>query len=201
MSSELRQSVKEYRKIWEEAGVDFLSPRFWTLTRRAAPAPVPAPSPPALPPSPALRAPSARFFYGQATAAGKCRVLFVGDAEGFSDEAGQLLGKIIDAMELGREKGTYLADPNAEWSSFLREQVGIAQPAVVVALGPVVAASLLGGDGIASLRGKWHSLPWSKEVALRVTFHPAHLLTAPASKKEVWEDMKLVLQKLGGAAK
>lgn len=201
MGSELKQSVKEYRKIWEEAGVEFLSPRPWTLSQRTESAPVATPVASVSPPAPVRQLPSARFFYGQATSAGKCRVLFVGDAEGFTDEAGQLLGKIIDAMGLGREKGTYLADPNAEWSSFLREQIGIAQPVVVVALGPVVAASLLGGDGIASLRGKWHAIPWTKEVALRVTFHPAHLLATPAAKKEVWEDMKLVLQKLGGAPK
>lgn len=194
MDSELRQSVKEYRKIWEDSGVEFFSAGPWTLTRRAAPAAVPAPE---------VRTPApCRLFYGKATSAGLCRVLFVGSAEGFTEEAGQLLGKIIDAMALGRETAPYLADERFEGSEFLKEQIRASGASVVVALGPEAASALLGKPvDTVSLRGKWHAFPWVKDVAIRATFHPAHLLQTPSAKKEVWEDMKLVLQKLAGASK
>jgi uracil-DNA glycosylase len=48
--------------------------------------------------------------------------------------------------------------------------------------------------GITKMRGHWYSF---RDIPIMPTFHPAYLLRNPPAKKEVWEDMKAVLQKLG----
>jgi uracil-DNA glycosylase len=48
--------------------------------------------------------------------------------------------------------------------------------------------------GITKLRGHWYAF---RNIPIMPTFHPAYLLRNPAAKKEVWEDMKAVLEKLG----
>ena len=50
------------------------------------------------------------------------------------------------------------------------------------------------GLGLRELRGRWHSY---KATPLMITYHPAYLLRNPAAKKDVWEDMKLLLKQMG----
>jgi uracil-DNA glycosylase family 4 len=80
---------------------------------------------------------------------------------------------------------------------YLREQIEIIRPKVLVALGAVAVEGLLGARGaMREIRGRWHSF---NETPLMVTYHPAYLLRnqAPAEKRKVWEDMLQVLEKLG----
>ena len=76
-------------------------------------------------------------------------------------------------------------------------QVDLIRPQVIVALGATAIEGLLGkGDGIGKLRGRWQNF---RGIPLLPTFHPAYLLRnqALSEKRKVWEDMLLVLERLG----
>ena len=140
-------------------------------------------------------------------------LMFVGEAPGadediqgipFVGRAGQLLTKIIEAIDLKRED-VYIAnvikcrppgnrnpepDEVETCEPFLFQQIDIIKPKVIVALGKFGAQTLLRTlDPISRLRGRVYEYRGAKLVP---TFHPAYLLRNPASKREVWEDMKLV---------
>ena len=140
-------------------------------------------------------------------------LMFVGEAPGrdediqgepFVGRAGQLLTKIIEAIGLTRED-VYIAnvikcrppenrnpepDEVETCEPFLFRQIDIIKPKVVVALGTFAARALLRTlDPISRLRGRVYDYRGAKLIP---TFHPAYLLRNPSSKREVWEDMKLV---------
>src|SRR5215831_13516100 len=140
-------------------------------------------------------------------------LMFVGEAPGadediqgipFVGRAGQLLTRIIEAIELRRED-VYIANVikcrppgnrNPEQDEvdtcepFLFQQIDIIKPKVIVALGTFAARTLLRTlDPISRLRGRVYDYRGAKLIP---TFHPAYLLRNPSSKREVWEDMKLV---------
>ena len=140
-------------------------------------------------------------------------LMFVGEAPGadediqgipFVGRAGQLLTRIIEAIDLKRED-VYIANVikcrppgnrNPEQDEvdtcepFLFQQIDIIKPKVIVALGKFAAQSLLRTlDPISRLRGRVYDYRGAKLIP---TFHPAYLLRNPASKREVWEDMKVV---------
>jgi DNA polymerase len=140
-------------------------------------------------------------------------LMFVGEAPGgdediqgipFVGRAGQLLTKIIEAIELKRED-VYIAnvikcrppqnrnpepDEVETCEPFLFQQIDIIRPTVIVALGKFAAQTLLRTtDPISRLRGRVFEY---RGATLVPTFHPAYLLRNPSSKREVWEDMKLV---------
>ena len=140
-------------------------------------------------------------------------LMFVGEAPGadediqgepFVGRAGQLLTKIIAAIGLSRED-VYIAnvikcrppqnrnpepDEVDTCEPFLFQQIDAIRPKVIVALGSFAARALLRTqDPISRLRGRVYEYRGSKLIP---TFHPAYLLRNPSSKKEVWEDMKLV---------
>ena len=145
------------------------------------------------------------------------RLMFVGEAPGadedeqgvpFVGRAGQLLTKIIEAIELKRED-VYIAnvikcrppqnrnpepDEVDTCEPFLFQQIDAIKPKVIVALGKFGAQTLLKTlDPISRLRGRVFDYRGAKLVP---TFHPAHLLRNPPAKREVWDDMKLVRQLL-----
>jgi len=140
-------------------------------------------------------------------------LMFVGEAPGadedvqgepFVGKAGQLLTKIIEAINLKRED-VYIAnvikcrplgnrnpepDEVAECEPFLFRQIDAVKPKVIVALGKFAAQCLLRSDvPITRLRGKEFAY---RDAILIPTFHPAYLLRNPPAKREVWEDMKRV---------
>jgi DNA polymerase len=140
-------------------------------------------------------------------------LMFVGEAPGadedvqgipFVGRAGQLLTKIIEAIELTRED-VYIAnvikcrppqnrnpepDEVETCEPFLFRQIDIIKPKVIVALGKFGAQTLLRTiEPISKLRGRVYDYRGAKLIP---TFHPAYLLRNPSSKREVWEDMKLV---------
>jgi uracil-DNA glycosylase family 4 len=153
-------------------------------------------------------------------------LMFVGEAPGadedvqgepFVGRAGQLLTRIIETMGFSRGD-VYIANvlkcrPDMPSGSFgnraptptemqtclpyLREQIGIIQPKVLVALGASAVEGLLGTRGaMRELRGRWHSF---NGTPLMITYHPAYLLRnqSPSEKRKVWEDMLQVLERLG----
>jgi DNA polymerase len=140
-------------------------------------------------------------------------LMFVGEAPGadedvqgipFVGRAGQLLTKIIEAIDLKRED-VYIAnvikcrppgnrnpeqDEVETCEPFLFQQIDVIKPKVIVALGTFAARALLRTlDPISRLRGRVYDYRGAKLIP---TFHPAYLLRNPASKREVWEDMKVV---------
>jgi len=140
-------------------------------------------------------------------------LMFVGEAPGadedeqgipFIGRAGQLLTKIIEAIDLKRED-VYIAniikcrppqnrnpelDEVATCEPFLFRQIEAIKPKIIVALGKYAAQTLLKTDApISRLRGQLFDY---RGATLIPTFHPAYLLRNPSSKREVWEDMKLV---------
>jgi DNA polymerase len=145
-------------------------------------------------------------------------LMFVGEAPGadediqgipFVGRAGQLLTKIIEAIGLSRED-VYIAnvikcrppgnrnpeqDEVETCEPFLFRQIDTIGPKVIVALGTFAARALLRTlDPISRLRGRVYDYRGAKLIP---TFHPAYLLRNPASKREVWEDMKVVRGLLG----
>ena len=140
-------------------------------------------------------------------------LMFVGEAPGadedvqgipFVGRAGQLLTKIVEAIGLTRDD-VYIAniikcrppqnrnpepDEVATCEPFLFRQIDIIKPKIIVALGKYAAQTLLRSETpISRLRGRQFDY---RGATLIPTFHPAYLLRNPSSKREVWEDMKLV---------
>jgi DNA polymerase len=153
----------------------------------------------------------------------KADLVFVGEGPGFDEDlqgrpfvgqAGELLSRIIAAMNLSRDR-VYIAnivkcrppgnrDPRAEEIDvclpFLYRQLGAINPRVIVTLGNVPTRTLLQTEtGITRLRGKWHAveLPDGRRIDVMPTFHPAFLLRNAAKKREVWQDVQLVMDRLG----
>jgi DNA polymerase len=147
----------------------------------------------------------------------QARLMFIGEGPGadedlkgepFVGRAGQLLTQIIKAMGLTREQ-VYIAnvvkcrppenrnpepDEIEQCSPFLRAQIASINPAVIVALGKFAAQTLLGVETpISRMRGQFHQMG---PVPVMPTFHPSYLLRNPGAKREVWEDMKMVMARL-----
>jgi uracil-DNA glycosylase len=152
------------------------------------------------------------------------QLMFVGEAPGADEDArgepfvgaaGQLLTRIIKAMDLSRER-VYIANilkcrpdtpgqsagnrkPTADEMKtclpYLLAQIDLIRPKVLVALGATAIEGLLGGGGIGKLRGKFQTF---RNIPLMPTFHPAYLLRnqSLAEKRKVWEDMLQVMEKL-----
>ena len=145
-------------------------------------------------------------------------LMFVGEAPGadediqgipFVGRAGQLLTDIIEKGLKIPRSDVYIAnvikcrppqnrnpepDEVATCEPFLFQQIDIIKPKVIVALGKFGAQTLLRTlEPISKLRGRVFEYRGSKLIP---TFHPAYLLRNPSSKREVWEDMKLVLKLL-----
>lgn len=134
------------------------------------------------------------------------------DAQGepFVGAAGQLLDKMIVAMGYRRDE-VYICNvvkcrppknrkpEPAEMEAcapYLREQLTLVKPKVIVALGATAVTGLLGTtEGITRLRGKWKL--YKGTIAVMPTFHPAYLLRNPPAKREVWSDLQEVMKHLG----
>ena len=152
-------------------------------------------------------------------------LMFIGEAPGadedqqgepFVGRAGQLLTRILKAMNFERED-VYIANilkcrPDMPAGSFgnrpptptemqtcrpyLLEQIDVIHPSVLVALGSVAVEGLLGmRAAMREMRGRWRTY---NSIPLMITYHPAYLLRnqAPSEKRKVWEDMLQVMERL-----
>jgi DNA polymerase len=80
---------------------------------------------------------------------------------------------------------------------YLQQQIDIIQPRVLVALGATAVEGLIGSTApMGQLRARWHDF---HGIPLMPTYHPAYLLRNQSltEKRKVWEDMLMVLEKLG----
>lgn len=143
------------------------------------------------------------------------KLLFVGEGPGFEEDqqgepfvgpAGRLLTKIIEAIHLSREQ-VYICnivkcrpprnrnprpDEIETCSQFLDRQIAAIQPDFICALGSIAAQTLLDtAIPISRLRGRFHDY---KGIKLMPTYHPAYLLRNPEKKRDVWEDMKMLMK-------
>ncbi len=137
------------------------------------------------------------------------------DAQGFPfvGKAGQLLDRMIEAMGFGRDD-VYVCNivkcrpPNnrkpepeemAACMPYLKEQLEVLAPEVIVALGATAVQGLFGTtEGITRLRGRWKL--YGGRIPVMPTFHPAFLLRNPPAKREVWDDLQAVLRQMGRQA-
>jgi len=136
------------------------------------------------------------------------------DAQGepFVGKAGQLLDRMVAAMGYRRDE-VYICNivkcrppenrkpEPAEidaCSPYLRDQLGLVKPRVIVALGASAVTGLIGGsESITRMRGKWKL--YKGVTPIMPTFHPAYLLRDPTKKREVWSDLQEVMKHLGRA--
>lgn len=148
----------------------------------------------------------------------KAEWLFVGegpgadeDAQGepFVGQAGKLLDNMLLSIGLKRGANVYIANivkcrpPNnrapeadevAACLPYLRQQIALIQPKLIIALGKTAATSLLGRDAtLGSLRGTLHHY---QDIPLIVTYHPAYLLRSPAEKVKAWEDLCFAVREM-----
>ena len=154
------------------------------------------------------------FGVGSATA----RLCFLGEAPGadedasgepFVGRAGQLLTKIIESCTLSREEVYILnvlkcrppdnrrpqPDETANCRGYFEKQLEIIAPEFICCLGTTAAQALLQTDEtIGNLRKRWFTWKSSQVIC---TYHPSYLLRNPPAKRDVWEDMKLLMAKLG----
>ena len=139
--------------------------------------------------------------------------LVVGEAPGFEEDrqgqpfvgrAGQLLTKMLRAIDLEREE-VFIAnilkcrppdnrDPQPQeighCLSYLRQQIELIQPKIILAMGRIAAQSLLDtNSAIGRLRGTEQYFA-DTEIPVVVTYHPAYLLRSPQQKRKAWEDLQ-----------
>ncbi|MFQ5500040.1 MAG: uracil-DNA glycosylase [Candidatus Zixiibacteriota bacterium] len=152
-----------------------------------------------------------KFVYGVGRT--DADLLFIGEAPGadedrlgepFVGRAGQLLDRILAAIQLSRQE-VYIANilkcrpPNnrdpqpdemEQCFEYLRAQVHLIQPKLICALGRIAAQALLKTTTpLGRLRKKWHEY---EGVPLLVTYHPAALLRFQQYKRDTWEDMQML---------
>ncbi len=155
----------------------------------------------------------------------EAELMLVGEAPGededmkglpFVGAAGELLSKMLETMGLSREQ-VYIANvlkcrpdvpagvpgnrkPTLEEMDrclpFLRKQIGVIRPRVMVALGATAMQGLFGRtEPMARLRAQWHDF---HGIPVMATYHPSYLLRnqALAEKRKVWEDLLQVMERL-----
>ena len=144
-------------------------------------------------------------------------VMIVGEAPGADEDrqgkpfvgvSGQLLDRMLGFVGLDRTSNVYIANvipwrPPANRSPtqaeiaacepFIRRQIELAKPKVLLFVGNISTKTLLGTtEGIIKMRGKWreYSSPGlAQPVPALPSFHPAYLLRSPAQKRESWRDL------------
>lgn len=144
-------------------------------------------------------------------------IMFIGEGPGadediqgepFVGKAGQLMNKAFEALEIEREN-VYIGniikcrppqnrDPEPDEAKackdYLRNQVILVKPKIIVLLGNVALKNILGEEyGITNSRGNWVE---RKGIWYMPTFHPAALLRDDSKKIDFWRDLKLVKEKL-----
>jgi DNA polymerase len=148
--------------------------------------------------------------------------LFVGEGPGaeedeqgdpFVGQSGKLLDSMLAAIGIARGREAYIANvvkcrppgnrtPTAEEAAacapFLDRQIELIKPRLIVALGKVAAARLLGTEAsLASQRGRLHDY---KGTPVVVTYHPSYLLRTLPEKAKAWEDLLFARKTLARAS-
>lgn len=147
------------------------------------------------------------------------RVMVIGEAPGreedregrpFVGQAGQLLDKMLGAIDLSRTENVYITnvlpwrppqnrEPTPEEMAmmlpFLERHVALAKPDFLVLMGNIACQSVLGKRGISRMRGQWGEAMGLPALPM---FHPAYLLRNAEKKREAWADLLDLKAKLRG---
>lgn len=151
-------------------------------------------------------------------------VMIVGEAPGADEDrqgkpfvgvSGQLLDRMLGFVGLDRKTNVYIANvipwrppanrpPTAAeiaaCEPFIRRQIELAAPKVLLLVGNISSKTLLGTtEGIIKMRGRWRdytSIGLATPIPALPTFHPAYLLRSPAQKQESWRDLLALRAKL-----
>ena len=153
------------------------------------------------------------------------RVMFVGEAPGYDEDiigrpfvgrSGKLLDSMMAAIGLDRTSA-YIANvvpwrppgnrtPTPQETAiclpFIRRQIELADPDILVCLGGPAMQTLLGiKDGITRSRGRWFAYDTGRrEIRALATFHPAFLLRSPLQKRFAWRDFLALKKALAAGA-
>ncbi|MFZ5353390.1 MAG: uracil-DNA glycosylase [Bacillota bacterium] len=147
----------------------------------------------------------------------KAKLIFVGEAPGadedrqgrpFVGKAGQLLDKALNALGFDRKENFYICnickcrpennrtpmeDEAEACIPYLRKQVTLIKPVIIVCLGATAAKYILDRDAkITAIRGKWYE---KKGYHIMATFHPAAILRDESKKRLFWDDLKGLKEK------
>jgi DNA polymerase len=151
----------------------------------------------------------------------KSKIMLIGEAPGHDEDlqakpfvgrSGKLLDKMLEAIDLNREK-VYIANiipwrPPAnrrptedEINSclpFILKHIEIIKPSALMLLGSTATFAILRNkEGISKIRGKWVDLKINQmTIPTMPTFHPAFLLRQPGQKKHVWTDLQSLRDKI-----
>lgn len=153
----------------------------------------------------------------------KPKIMIIGEAPGaeedlqgkpFVGRAGQMLTKILNAVHVDRDRDVFITnvvkcrppgnrnpkpDEISACAPFLRRQIELLKPSMILALGTFAAQTLLKStEPIMRLRGREYSY---EGVPLIVTLHPAACLYNPSNKVFVWEDVKAIPERLAPSAR
>ena len=152
----------------------------------------------------------------------KSKIMLLGEAPGANEDqeglpfvgrAGQLLDKMLSAIDLDRNK-VYISNiinyrppdnrrPTDEeikrYLPFITKHIEIINPKILVLLGSTAMNALIGNEIVISkMRGKWIEKKFGNcKTSVIVTFHPAYLLRKPDQKKFSWEDLKIIRKEIG----
>jgi DNA polymerase len=150
-------------------------------------------------------------------------VMFIGEAPGreedaqglpFVGESGQLLDRMLAHIGIDRT-GCYIANsvpwrppgnrvPAAEEIAaclpFVRRQIVLAAPKILILLGNIALKTILGRpEGITRLRGQWFEYQAGElTIPVMATYHPAYLLRQPGQKRDAWRDLLSLRERLAG---
>ena len=150
----------------------------------------------------------------------KSKIMLIGEAPGANEDqeglpfvgrAGQLLDKMLSAINLDRKK-VYISNivnyrppenrrpTEAEikrYLPFISKHIEIINPKILVLLGSTAMNALIGDAIVISkMRGKWIKKQFgSCKTSVIITFHPAFLMRQPAQKKMAWIDLKMIRDK------
>ena len=145
----------------------------------------------------------------------RSKIMLIGEAPGHDEDiqgkpfvgrSGKLLDKMLNAIELSRDK-VYIANiipwrpPNNRRPTddeinmclpMIKKHIEIINPSAILLLGSTATYALIkNSEGITKIRGKWVDIEINrKKYPMLPTFHPAFLLRQPAQKKFSWEDLK-----------
>ena len=150
----------------------------------------------------------------------KSKIMLIGEAPGANEDqeglpfvgrAGQLLDKMLSAIDLNRKK-VYISNiinyrppenrrPSEEemkrYLPFIKRHIEIINPKILVLLGSTAMNALIGNEVVISkMRGKWIEKQFGNcRTSVIITFHPAFLMRQPGQKKMAWIDLKMIRDK------
>jgi len=169
----------------------------------------------------ALRATATQLVFADGNP--QARVMFVGEAPGYEEDitgrpfvgrSGKLLDRMMQAIGIDRTQA-YIANvvpwrppgnrtPTPQETAiclpFIRRQIELADPDILVCLGQPATQTLLGTrEGITRTRGRWFKYDTgTREIRAIATLHPAYLLRQPLQKRLAWRDFLAIKKALAG---